>query len=378
LHVITSFCTGDLLFSLSRIHANIIILPENNSLFIVLRYDLYMRVVVTDRPFPKPNPYEGLLEQTDDLYGDTVSETGDQIVYPECETEEETIEACRNADVIITFIAPITEQVLDAAGDVSLIIRQGAGYDNVDVQEATTRGIPVSNVPDYGSADVASHGIALALAASHNIVGADQGLRENDGWGSSRVLQPLQGGTYGIVGLGRIGRCAVPMARGLGMNVIAYDPLLDDDIFEQMEVEHVTFDELLARSDCIVLHAVLNEQTHHMFSTQEFTKMKDSAIIVNVARGPLIDEKALVEAIESNAIRAAGLDVFEEEPPTDSPVLDSDQIVCSPHHAGGSGEAKKNKIEIVQSELGRALRGETLHNVVNQEVFQHHQAPTHR
>ncbi len=337
-----------------------------------------MKVVVTDRPFPKPNPYEGLLETTNDLYGDTVSKTGDEIVYSECETEEETIEACRDADVIITFIAPITERVLDAAGDVSLIIRQGAGYDNIDVQAATTRGIPVSNVPDYGSADVASHGIALALAASHNIVTADRGLREGQGWGSSRVIQPLQGGTYGIVGLGRIGRRAVPMARGLGMNVIAYDPLLDDDIFEQMDVEPVTFDELLTRSDCIVLHAVLNDQTYHMFSTEEFEKIKESAIIVNVARGPLVDEKALVEAIESDEIQAAGLDVFEEEPPNGSPVVDSDHIVCSPHHAGGSVEAKKNKIEIVRGELGRVLRGETLHNVVNQEVFQHHQGPAHR
>lgn len=337
-----------------------------------------MQVVVTDRPFPKPNPYKGLLETTDDLYGDTVSKTGDEIVYPECETEKETIEACRDADVIITFIAPITEQVLNAAGDVSLIIRQGAGYDNIDVQAATAREIPVSNVPDYGSADVASHGMALALAVGHNIVSADRGLREGPGWGSSRVIQPIQGGTYGIVGLGRIGRRAVSMARGLGMEVIAYDPPLDDDIFEEMGVESVTFDEMLARSDCIVLHAVLNDQTYHMFSTEEFEKMKDSAIIVNVARGPLIKQEALIDAIESDEIRGAGLDVFEEEPPNDSPVLESDQIVCSPHHAGGSVEAKEKKIEIVRNELGRVLRGETLENVVNKEVFQHHQGPAHR
>ncbi len=337
-----------------------------------------MRVVVTDRPFPKPNPYEGLLNTTDDIYGDIVEKTGGNISYPECETEEETIEACRDADVIITFIAPITDRVLDAANNASLVIRQGAGYDNIDVQAATARGIPVSNVPDYGSADVASHGLALALAASHSIVTADQALRNNDGWGSSRVIEPIQGGTYGIVGLGRIGRSAVPMAKGLGMDVIAYDPLQDDDVFEHLEVESVPFDELLSRSDCIVLHAVLNDQTYHMFSTEEFEKMKHSAIIVNVARGPLVDESALVEAIETDEIQAAGLDVFEEEPPNDSPVLKCDQIVCSPHHAGGSLEAKKRKIEIVRGELERALRSETLHNVVNEEVFQHHQGINHR
>lgn len=329
-----------------------------------------MRVVVTDRPFPEPNPYENLLDETDDLYGDIVSEAGGDIVYAECESEDDAIEACRDADVIITFITPITERVLDAAGDVELIIRQGAGYDNIDVRAATSRDIPVSNVPDYGSADVASHGIALALAASHDIVSADQGLRQGDGWGSSRVIQPIQGGTYGIVGLGRIGRRAVPMAKGLGMEVIAYDPLLDDDVFEAIDVEPVTFEELLRRSDCITLHAVLNEQTRHLFSTEEFRKMQDSAIIVNVARGPLIDEKALVEAVEHDEIRAAALDVFEKEPPDDSPVLECDEIVCSPHHAGGSPTAKEKKIEIVREELGRVLRNETLHNVVNEEVFQ--------
>lgn len=330
-----------------------------------------MRIVVTDRPFPEPNPYEGLLNETDDLYGDVIDSNKDEIVYAECTTENETVEACRDADVIITFISPITERVLEAAGDVSLVIRQGAGYDNVDVQSATVQGIPVSNAPDYGSADVASHGIALALAASHDVVSSDQGLRDNDGWGSTRVIQPIRGGTYGIVGLGRIGRRAVPMARGLGMEVIAFDPLLDQDIFDQLDVERVSFGDLLHRSDCITLHAPLNEETHHMFSTQEFEQMKESAVLVNVARGPLVDEDALVTATETDEIRAAALDVFEEEPPTDSPVLKSNNIVCSPHHAGSSPTAKQNKIRIVREELERVLQGEALHNVVNGEVYQY-------
>jgi D-3-phosphoglycerate dehydrogenase len=337
-----------------------------------------MRVVVTDRPFPDPNPYEGLLDRVDALYDDVVSSADSDIVYPECQTEEATIEACRDADIIITFIAPITDAVLDAAGDVELIIRQGAGYDNIDVRAATARGIPVSNAPDYGSADVASHGIALALAVSHDIVTADRGLRDGDGWGSSRVIQPIQGGTYGIVGLGRIGRRAAPMADGLNMDVIAHDPLLDQDVFDQVGVESVSFDELLARSDCVTLHADLNEQTYHLFSDEEFEKMKETAIIVNVARGPLIDENALVEALETDEISGAGLDVFENEPPNDSPLLDSEKVVCSPHHAGGSVAAKERKIEIVRAELKRVLNGEAIHNVVNEEVFQHFEGPSYR
>jgi D-3-phosphoglycerate dehydrogenase len=329
-----------------------------------------MRVVVTDRPFPEPNPFEGLIERTDDLYGDVVHEAGGEIVYAGCESEAETIEACRDADVIITFISPITECVLDTAEDVSFVIRQGAGYDNVDVKAATKRNIPVSNTPDYGSAEVASHGIALALAASHDIVSADRGLREKDGWGSKRVLHPIQGGTYGVIGLGRIGRRIVPMAKGLGMNVIAYDPLVDDDTFEHVGVESVSFDELLERADCISLHTVLNEQTYHMFSTEEFGKMKDSAVIVNVARGSVVDEQALVTAVENDEIRAAGVDAYEQEPPTSSPVLECDQIVCSPHHAGSSPQSRENMIAIARDELKRVLHGETPHNVVNGEVFQ--------
>jgi D-3-phosphoglycerate dehydrogenase len=330
-----------------------------------------MRVVVTDRPFPDPNPYENLIENTTSLYDDVTDETGAELIYADCSIEEETIEACLDADIIITFIAPITADVLDAAGDVRLVIRQGAGYDNVDVKAATTREIPVSNAPDYGSRDVASHGIALALAASHNIVQADQQLRKNDGWGSSRVIHPIQGGTYGIVGLGRIGRRAVPMARGLGMDVIAHDPVLDDDVFEMLDVEPVSFNTLLSEADCITLHASLRTDTHHLFSSAEFSRMKDSAILVNVARGPLVDEDALVTALDEGEIHAAGLDVFESEPPTDSSLLDCEKVVCSPHHAGGSPGAKERKIEIVRNELRRALRGETLHNVVNREVFQH-------
>lgn len=330
-----------------------------------------MRIVVTDRPFPEPNPYEGLLEMTDGIYDDAVSRTEDEIVYAETTTEEETIEACQDADVIITFIAPITDEVLDAAGDCQLVIRQGAGYDNIDVQAATARGIPVSNAPDYGSKDVASHGLALALAASHNIVTADQKLRQEPGWGSSRVIQPIQGGTYGIVGLGRIGRRAVPMARGLDMDVIAYDPRLDADVFDHLNVESVSFEELLDRSNCIAIHAALSEANVHMFSTSEFERMNDSAILVNVARGPIVDEEALVSAVEKNQIRAAATDVFEDEPPVDSPILDCEAIVCSPHHAGSSPEAKENKIQIVKDELERVLQGDQLHNVVNQEVFQY-------
>lgn len=319
-----------------------------------------MRVVVTDRRFPDRDPY-----------GDVVADAGGELVYADCETEADAVELCRDADVIVAGFVPITERVLDAAGDLRLVLRHAAGYDNVDVRAATARGIPVSNVPGYASADVASHAIALALAAAHDVVYADRRLRAGPGWGARETLSPLFGGTFGIVGLGRIGRRTVPMARGLGMEPIAYDPFLPEDVFDLVAVESVSFEALLERADCVSVHAPLTALTHHLFDATAFARMKDTAVLVNTARGPIVDEAALAEAVETGQIRAAGLDVFETEPPADSPVFDHDRIVCSPHHAGGTPTAEANVIRIAAAELDRALRGEPLENVVNHEVYQY-------
>ncbi|GAB3413901.1 C-terminal binding protein [Haloparvum alkalitolerans] len=318
-----------------------------------------MRVVLTDRRFTDQEPYREAVEAA-----------GGELVAVEAETEAEVVAACRDADVVVTFKAPISRAAIEAMGDCRLIMRNGAGFDNVDVAAASEHGIPVSNVPGYGNDDVASHAIALMHAAAHEIVHADRDVRESEGWGERRPINPMYGRTFGIVGFGRIGRAAVPMARGLDMDVIAYDPYVDDDVFEAFGVERVTFADLLDRAACVSIHAPLTAETRGLFSTPEFERMAADAVLVNTARGPIVDEAALVEAVEEGAIYAAGLDVFETEPPTDTPALACDRIVCSPHHGGMSPRANERCVAIGREEIVRALTGEHLRNVVNPEVFQ--------
>lgn len=324
-----------------------------------------MRVVVTDRRFPDRDPFR-----------DVVNAAGGELVYGDCTTEDEAVERCRDADVIVARYAPVTGRVMDAAGDPRLVMRTATGYDNIDVRAATARGVPVSNVPGYAPRDVASHAFALALSAAHDIPSIDRRLRAGTAWGDVREeLVPLHGGTFGVVGLGRIGRETVPLARGFDMDVVAYDPYLADDVFGRFGVEPVSFEALLARSDCVSIHAPLTQVTHHLFSADEFGRMKDSAVLVNAARGPIVDEVALVDAVESGELRAAALDVSEREPPGRSPVLACDGIVCSPHRGGHTRAAEERVVEIAAAELDRVLRGETLHNVVNPDVFQYRGGP---
>ena len=318
-----------------------------------------MRVVVTKRLFQDVAPYREVVESA-----------GGELVYADCSTEADAVEACAGADVVVGGFVPITERVMDAAGDLQLVLVPTAGYDSVDLAAATERGVPVSNVPEYAPRDIASHAFALALAAAHDIVRTHRDLRDGPGW-ERTPLYPIHGETLGVVGLGRIGRELVPMAEGLDMDVLAYDPYLHSDVFELVGAEQVGFDELLDRAACLSVHAQLTDVTYHLFSTPEFERMRDDAVLVNTARGPIVDETALVAALDDGELRAAALDVFETEPPDDSPVLDHDRVVCSPHRGAASRRARENMIAESRAELRRVLTGEPLENVVNRAVFQY-------
>lgn len=334
-----------------------------------------MRIHITDRRLSDstlwegfPDPYEPYEDR--DPFREVVESLGGEVTHGSAETETELVEECAGADVIVTFKTPLTRRVIESLAGTRLILRNGVGYDNVDVAAATEQGIPVSNVPGNCNDEMASHALALLLAAAHELVSSDRSLRSQAGWHRNPVNQ-LLGGTCGIMGLGRIGRAVVPKVRGLRMDTIAFDPYLDDDIFHHLGVERVPFDELLDRSDAVTIHAPLTAETVHMFSNEEFERMKDRAVLVNTARGPIVDENALVRAVEAGEIWGAGLDVFEREPLTDSPALSCDRIVCSPHRAGISPEAELRAIEIARDEIRRALRGEPLRHIVNDAVVKY-------
>lgn len=321
-----------------------------------------MRVLVTDRKWP---------EKTDP-YGDVVRKTGNEIEYADFESYDEVLEGCQGADVILTSKAPMTREVIETLDGIRSIIRLGTGVDTINLKAATEHGVPVSNVPGlYCAEELANHAIGLMLAAAHEVVQSDQAVREGPGWGRREDINPMNGGTFGIVGLGHIGRAAIPKAEGLDMDVIAYDPYLADDLFDQLGVERVGFADLLARADCVSIHTPLTAETHHLFSTTEFEAMKDTAVLVNTARGPIVDESALVTAIESGHLWGAGLDVFETEPPEDSPALDCERIVCSPHHGGSCDRSGAYALQSIRAELRRALTGEHLQNVVNPGALQY-------
>lgn len=321
-----------------------------------------MKVIVADRKYP----------ELDDPYGDVVRDAGGEIEYANFETEQDVIEGIGDADIVLLSKSPITREVIKRMDQVQSIIRLGTGVDSINLKAATEYGIPVSNTPGlYCSEELATHAIGLMIAAAHEVVYSDQIMRKQDGWGRREHINPVNGGTFGIVGLGHIGRATIQKARGLDMNVIANDPYMGDDLFDDLDVERVTFNELLTRSDCISIHTPLTAETHQLFSTPEFKEMKETAVLVNTARGPIVDEQALVNAVEEREIWGAGLDVFEVEPPDDSPALNCERIVCSPHHGGSTDRSQKRALEITRAELKRVLRGEHPQNVVNPGALQY-------
>lgn len=324
-----------------------------------------MHVVVTDRRFSPDDPrFEA------EPFTHVVESAGSTIEYHDFETESEVVEGCREADIVLTSKAPMTGEVIAELDRTRAIIRTGTGYDTINVKAATERGISVSNVPgSYCRHDLSTHAIGLMIAATHEIVSSDQDMRAADGFGERRILNPAYGGTFGVLGFGHVGRATVPKAQGFDMDVLACDPYVPADVMAAFEVEKVQFSELLRRSDCVSIHAPLTAETHHLFSTPEFGVMQETAVLVNTARGPIIDETALLAALDDGEIWAAGLDVFETEPPTGTPVLDHDRVVCSPHRGAKSLRAGKRNYGIVREELTRLLAGEHPENVVNPEVF---------
>ncbi len=317
-----------------------------------------MKVIVTERRFPKIDPYK-----------ESVESAGGEVIYADFKTEDDLVEGLKDATVVVTFKAPITRRVIESMKCCRLILRNGAGFDNVDIRAANEHGIPVSSMRGYVNDELSEHVIALMLAAARDIPYADKSMRDNNGWGDRRNVNYMGHGTFGVVGLGEIGRATIPKAKALGMKIIAYDPYVAKDIFELMGAERIGFKELVERSDCISVNCQLTAETHHMFSVEEFKNMKDTAVIVNTARGPIIDEKALVDAVNNGVIYSAGLDVFETEPPENSPALSCERIVCSPHHGATTPTGEYRCIKWGNEEISRALRGEALEMVVNPEAL---------
>ncbi len=286
----------------------------------------------------------------------------------DCLTEEEVIEAARDADAILVREAPIRARVLQTLGRCRIIVRYGVGVDNIDLEEARRRRIFVANVPDYGTEEVSDHAAALLLACVRRLLQRDAHLRR--GVFESNIREPVfrtTGKTLGLLGYGQIGRAFHRKWKGfLPARVLVHDPGVELEVIRGQQAEPVGLDELFSQSDYLSLHAPLTARTRHVVNAERLSLMKSTAIIVNTARGELIDEAALAEALAKERIAGAGLDVFEEEPlPSDHPFLRLPNVVLSGHVGWYSCDAVHELQRRAAEEVVRVLAGGTPRHWVN-------------
>lgn len=307
------------------------------------------------------------------LVSDHLHEAGIELLRQHAEVEvatglskEELIEKIRDKDgLLVRSATKVTRDVIEAAENLKVIGRAGVGVDNIDIKAATERGIIVVNAPEASSITVAEHTIGLMLALARRIPQANASLKAGK-WEKKKFLGiELRGKTLGVIGMGRIGSQVVRKAKAFEMHCIAYDPYISKKLAEELGVEVVELDELLARSDFITIHVPLTEQTRHLINAEAIAKMKDGAYLINAARGGVVDEAALYDALRSGKLAGAALDVFEKEPPFGSPLLELDNCIVTPHLGASTEEAQRYASLIACEEVLKVLRGEPPRNVVN-------------
>ena len=282
-----------------------------------------------------------------------------------CRTPEEVAAQAGDADVLINQYVPITAAVLDALPRCRLVVRYGVGVDNVDLRAATERGVWVANVPDYGRDEVADHTLALALALLRGVVALDRSVRDGT-WDldPARPLRRLATFTWGVVGCGAIGTAVARRAAGLGMRVLGYDL---PTVRSEAPIERVPLEELLEEADLVSLHAALTPDTRHLVGAAALARMRPTAHLVNTARGGLVEEAALLAALDAGTLAGAALDVLEHEPPGELgwKLARHPRVVATPHAAWYSEEAFHTLKSEVAREALRVLGGGSPRSPVN-------------
>ncbi|MBI4831485.1 MAG: phosphoglycerate dehydrogenase [Candidatus Lindowbacteria bacterium] len=281
-------------------------------------------------------------------------------------SREELLQAIGGYDaLIVRSETRVTEEVIEAGKKLRVVGRAGVGIDNINVQAATKRGVIVLNAPGGNTISTAEHTLSMMLALARNIPQACASLR-NRKWERKHFTgMEVYGKTLGIIGLGRIGSEVARRAHALGMKLLGYDPILTPERARSINVEPVDLDTLVSKSDFITVHVPLIEQTKNMLSTRQFDMMKPDVRIINCARGGIINEAALLEALKSGKVGGAALDVFEKEPPLESPLLDFDSVIVTPHLGASTEEAQVNVACEVADQVVRALKGEPVPFAVN-------------
>jgi D-3-phosphoglycerate dehydrogenase len=309
--------------------------------------------------------------------------TNAEFLHRACDTEDEVIVLTQNSDAVVIGHEPYTRRVVERLGSCRLMCTPKAGYDNIDVAAATERGICVSNVAGVSSEEASDHAMALLLSCARKLFQEDRAVRAGL-WRSIhgpemeavwRGIAPLRGRTLGLIGLGQAGRALVPKAKGFGMRVLVYDPYVPDDVVRELEVERSDLDRLLKESDFVSVHSALTARNRHMLGREQFRLMKPGAYFINTARGGLVDEKALLEALTEKRIAGAGLDVLEVEPARmDNPLLKLENVIVTGHSAHYSDKAIATIRRRPEEDVARIRSGGWPIGWVNPEVKEYYLA----
>jgi D-3-phosphoglycerate dehydrogenase len=312
------------------------------------------------------------------LVSDSLAEEGLEVLRQDAEVEIKTdltppqlVETIGQYDAIVVRSGTkVTAEVIEAGQRLRVIGRAGVGVDNIDVGKATERGIIVVNAPTPTVVAVAEHTMALLLAAARQIHRADASLREGKWLKKQLVGTTLAGKVLGVAGIGRIGTAVAQRARAFEMEIIAYDPYLTREQIEERGATPVaSLEKLLEQSDFVTLHVTLTPETRGMIGTRELAMMKPTACLINCDRGEVVDEEALLKALEEERLIAAGLDCFCEEPATDNPLCCHERVVATPHIAASTVEAQRDVAQEIAWQVLIALRGNRPQHLVNPEVL---------
>ncbi len=319
------------------------------------------KVLVTDYVWPSVEPEREVLAAAD----------AELVVAPDV-SEETLSEMARDVDGILFCFAQVTPNVLRAAEKCMVASRYGVGVDNIDLDTATELGIAVTYVPDYCVPEVSDHVFALLLAWNRRIVFFDRATKTK-GWGSAGLgmrIMRLGGKKLGVIGLGRIGQAVAAKAQAFGFEVLTSDPFVSSERAAEFGAKLVDMAELLSESDFVTVHSPLTPETTNLIGREELARMKPDAFLINAARGPLIDEDALYDALTSGQIAGAGLDVLVEiEPALDHRLVQLDNVIVTPHTAFYSQESTLELEQRAAGEVVRVFRGAMPENLVNRDVL---------
>ncbi len=316
-----------------------------------------MKVVITDHGFKSVDPVRAIL-----------AAAPAELVIAQCQTPEQVMAVAAEADALFVQWAPVNAAVISKLRHCKIIVRCGIGVDNVDLDAAKARDIPVCNVPDYCINEVADHTLALALALARQLPQIDRRLR-GETWKivPDHPMPAFREMVFATAGFGRIARMVLERARGFQFRLAAYDPFIPDEAFQKAGVQQLSLDELFQQSDVLSLHSPLTPQTKHLVSAARLAQMKPTAIVVNTARGGLIDTSALADALRAGRIAGAGIDVLETEPlPADHPLRKAPNTLLTSHVAWYSEASVPQLQRLAAEEVVRGLRDQPLRNQVNQ------------